>query len=205
MAGSEPAIFIVDDDLHLRDFVVKLLQFSGFTDITTYDSGRTFLDQAAIRDGDCVILELRLPNVGGLAVQQELNDRGTRASVIVLTAYADVPTAVKAMRAGALDLIVKPFENEALVASVLRAVSGSYNGHDPRTANSKNVSRRFETLTPREKEVFDHLLRGWPNKSIAADLKLSTRTVETYRARVMEKMGAPSLAALIRMTLSDRE
>jgi two-component system, LuxR family, response regulator FixJ len=199
LVATPPAVFVVDDDSLLRAFVVKLLTFSGFKRVTSYESGRRFLDEAPLRDADCVILDINMPDPDGLAVQRELTRRGSRVSVIVLTAYADMPIAVKAIKAGALDFIIKPFSNEALISSVMRAISGT-NDRNSNGQYSEDLTRRLETLTPRQKEVFDRVVRGVQNKAIAHEFGISERTVETHRSRVMEKMNAPTLAALVRMT-----
>ena len=196
----QPVIFIVDDDAGVRDFVRVMLEFAGFSGIKTYASSRQFLDDAPLHDGDCVLLDLRMPDLDGLAVQKELNRRGSRVSIIVVTAHAEVPIAVKAMQAGAVDFIEKPFSNDVLIASVHRALARTEKS-DQGMTKSDDIRRRLELLTAREREVFDRMMQGWPNKVIAHDLKISQRTVEMHRARVMDKMQAQNLATLIRMTI----
>ena len=195
----QPAVFVVDDDPGIRDFIRVLLEFAGFSNVRTYESSRRFLDEAAFRDGDCVLLDLRMPDQDGLAVQRELNRRGKRLGVVMVTGHAEVPTAVKAMKAGAVDFIEKPFSNDALIASVHRALA--VNQTDLSRPKSEDVQRRLGTLTPREREVFDRIIQGWPNKTVAHDLKISQRTVEMHRARIMTKMQAQNLANLIRMAI----
>ena len=198
--ASHPEIFIVDDDAGIRDFVRVLLEFAGFSRIKSFESSRRFLDDAALHDGDCVLLDLRMPDFDGLAVQKELNRRGNRVSIIVMTAHAEVPIAVKAMQAGAADFIEKPFSNEVLLSSVHRALAGAEKS-ELGLKQSDDILRRLESLTTREREVFGRLVQGWPNKVVAYDLKISQRTVEMHRAHVMEKMQAKNLASLVRMTL----
>jgi FixJ family two-component response regulator len=197
---DRPAIFVVDDDPGVRDFVRVLLEFAGFTDIRSYQSSRKFLDEAPVRNGDCVLLDVRMPEIDGLGVQKELNRRGKRVGVIIMTAHAEVPMAVQAMRDGAVDFIEKPFSNETLLASVHRGLNVA-KGSEHALTKSDDILRRLEQLTPREREVFDRIVQGWPNKVIAHDLRISQRTVEMHRARVMEKMKAQNLARLIRMTI----
>ena len=195
----QPVIFLVDDDAGIRDFIRVLLDFAGFPIIKTYESSRRFLQEAALQDGDCVLLDLHMPELNGLEVQRELNRRGKRLGVIMVTGHADVPTAVKAMQAGAADFIEKPFSNDALIASVHRALALNQASTD--LAKSEDVRRRVETLTAREREVFERIMQGWPNKTVARDLKISQRTVEMHRARIMAKMQAQNLANLIRMAI----
>ncbi len=196
----QPAIFVVDDDARTREFVRVLLEFAGLGNIRTYEESHRFLDEASLRDGDVVLLELRLPRFDGLAVQRELNRRGDRIAVIMMAANAQVPIVVKAMQAGATDFIEKPFSNEALVASVQRALAVAQR-RDRGGKRSDDLLRRLDTLTGREREVFDRLVQGWPNKVVALDLKVSQRTVEMHRARIMAKMQVENLATLIRMTV----
>ncbi len=195
----QPAVFVVDDDEGIRDFIRVLLEFAGFANVRTYESSNRFLKEAAFRDGDCVLLDLRMPDQDGLEVQRELNRRGKRLGVIMITGHAEVPTAVKAMQAGAVDFIEKPFSNDALIASVHRALAVNQASSDP--SKSEDVLRRLETLTAREREVFERIIQGWPNKTVAHALQISQRTVEMHRARIMSKMQAQNLAVLIRMAI----
>jgi len=194
----EPAIFIVDDDAGVREFIRVMLGFAGFPNIKTYESSRRFLDEAALRDGDSLLLDLRMPERDGLAVLDELNRRGIRLGIIVITGHAEVPVAVRAMQAGAIDFIEKPFSNDVLIASVQRALAINRPDAGPR---SEDVLRRIETLTAREREVFGRIVQGWPNKAVAQALKISQRTVEMHRARIMSKMQARNLATLVRMAI----
>lgn len=194
----QPAIFIVDDDAGVREFIRVLLEFAGFANIKPYESSHRFLEEASLHDGDCLLLDLRMPGRDGLAVLDEVNRRGRRLGIIMVTGHAEVPTAVRAMRSGALDFIEKPFSNDVLIASVQRALAM----HRPDTGTaSEDVVRRVETLTPREREVFDRIVQGWPSKTVAHDLKISLRTVEMHRARIMAKMQTRNLATLVRMAI----
>lgn len=194
----EPAIFIVDDDAGVREFIRVMLGFAGFPNVKTYELSRRFLAEAALRDGDCLLLDLRMPERDGLAVLDELNRRGKRLGIIMITGHAEVPVAVRAMQAGAVDFIEKPFSNDVLIASVQRALA--INRPDSGTP-SEDVLRRIGTLTAREREVFDRIVQGWPNKVVAQELKISQRTVEMHRARIMSKMQTRNLATLIRMAI----
>jgi two-component system response regulator FixJ len=197
----EPTIFIVDDDEAVRDSLQLLLQAAGFPQIGAYGSSLQFLDAATPQPGDCLLLDVRMPDMDGLEVQAELNRRAIRLPVIVMTGHGDVPIAVRAMKAGAADFIEKPFQDDVLIASVRRALALSAET----TRVSEEVSetvRRLETLTAREREVLEGMVAGHPNKVIAHDLGISPRTVEIHRARVMDKMDARSLSALVRMSLA---
>jgi two-component system response regulator FixJ len=151
----------------------------------------------------CVLLDVRLPDGNGLDVLQELMARGIRLPVIMITAYADVPLAVAAMRAGAADFLEKPYPEQALLASIHNALRSDAMAAAS-AADIRSVNARLAKLTPREREVLDRLLAGRQNKQTARDLGISPRTVEIHRSRVMEKMGATSLSHLVRLVLRVR-
>jgi two-component system response regulator FixJ len=149
-----------------------------------------------------------MPEMNGLELQQELAKRGSPLAVILMTGHGDVPMAVNAMRAGAFDFIEKPFADDALLGSVRRALEqAKARGRRPvgSPAESTEVARRLASLTPREREVLDHLVRGSPHKVIAYELKISPRTIEVHRARIMQKMEARNLAELVRLMLTGGE
>jgi len=186
----QSAVFVVDDDEGVRDFIGVLLEVAGFADVRTYESSNRFLKEAAFRDGDCVLLDLRMPEQDGLEVQRELNRRGKRLGVIMITGHAEVPTAVKAMQAGAVDFIEKPFSNDALIASVHRALAVNQASSDP--SKSEDVRRRLETLTARERDVLARVARGYPNRQIASDLGITERTARTHVSNILAKLGLTS-------------
>jgi len=197
MAGRR--VLIVDDEEGFRDGVADLLGMEGYDVSVARDAVEAVRVLPVFRP-EVILLDLRMPDLDGLAVQKELNRRGSRVSIIVVTAHAEVPIAVKAMQAGAVDFIEKPFSNDVLIASVHRALARTEKS-DQGMTKSDDIRRRLELLTAREHEVFDRMMQGWPNKVIAHDLKISQRTVEMHRARVMDKMQAQNLATLIRMTI----
>jgi two-component system response regulator FixJ len=199
--AREPTIFIVDDDEAVRDSLQALLQAMGFKQISAYESSLRFLEAAKPQPGDCLLLDLRMPDMDGLELQTELNRRAVRLPVIVMTGHGDVPIAVRAMKAGAADFIEKPFPDDLLIDSVRRALALSAATLRVSEEVSETV-RRLGTLTAREREVLEGMVTGHPNKVIAHDLGISPRTVEIHRARVMEKMDARSLSALVRMALA---
>jgi two-component system, LuxR family, response regulator FixJ len=198
--AHEPKIFIVDDDEAILDSLQLLLQSAGFGQIFLYRSADAFLKRASPQRGDCLLLDVRMSGMDGLELQAELNRRGVRIAVIIMTGHGDVPIAVRAMKAGAVDFIEKPFSDELLLESLRHALAAAaLAGREG--AESAETLRRLEALTGREREVLEGMVAGRPNKLIAYDLGISPRTVEIHRARVMEKMQARSLSALVRMAL----
>jgi two-component system, LuxR family, response regulator FixJ len=199
--SEAPRIFIVDDDEAIRDSLQLLLQSAGFRDIVAYGSAREFLAEAEPGPGECLLLDVRMPDMDGLELQEALNRRGLKLPVIIMTGHGDVPIAVRAMKAGANDFLEKPFSDELLLDCLRRAraqAAESLRGQE----EADETRRRVQTLTPRERDVMRGMIAGRPNKLIAHELGISPRTVEIHRARVMDKMAARSLSALVRMALA---
>ncbi len=197
---SERLVYVVDDDEAVRESLSALLEAKSYT-VRTFGLARDFLAAAPTLRRGVLIADIRMPEMDGLELQRHLVERAFNFPLIVITGHGDVPLAVRAMKAGAIDFIEKPFSAEAIVASVDAAlarltVAGE---EDPLVATA---AARLALLSPREREVLQGLLAGLPNKSIAYDLAISPRTVEIHRARVMDKMGARSLSELIRMSLA---
>lgn len=199
--ASDPRVFIVDDDPAVRDSVSTLLVSCGLVS-TCYGSGKAFLDEVSADHRGCVLLDVRLPDMTGLDVQRRLADRTIRLPVIVITAFADVPLAVRAMKAGAADFIEKPYTEQALLGSVRAALREAETTDT--TAAVAEMETRMARLTPREREVMEGLVLGKQNKQIAWDLGISPRTVEIHRARVLEKMEANTHSHLVRMVVAVR-
>lgn len=197
--AEQPTVYIVDDDPDVRDSLRLLLEASDFR-VVVFDSAAGFLAHAH-EQNSCLVTDVRMPEMDGLALQEELAGRKDQLPVIIMTGHGDVPLAVKAMRAGAIDFLEKPFDEETLITSVRRAL-------DLRSASlSKVLAARaaeesLSHLTERERQVLDLLVVGKPNKVIAYELDISPRTVEIHRARVMEKLQARSLADLVRLALA---
>jgi two-component system response regulator FixJ len=187
-------IYIVDDDDAVRDSLSLLLESSGHK-VTAFEAAAAALAACAAHRPDCVITDVRMPEMDGLEFQERLRRDGIETPVIVMTGHADVPLAVRAMKAGAVDFIEKPFSDEVLLASIGAALARGGRQGDP------VVDARLESLTPRERDVLELLVVGHPNKVIAHRLEISPRTVEIHRARVMEKMQARSLPELVRMAI----
>ena len=198
--AEAPLVHIVDDDASVRDSLAVLLESAGFT-VRAYDSAVAFLQAASDRTAGCVLTDVQMPELNGLELQRRMGEQGIRLPVIVMTGHGDVPIAVEAMKAGAADFLEKPFDDEQLLTAISGAIAAGARVRDEAAAVA-DITKRLATLTPREREVLDHLVAGQPNKTIAYDLGSSPRTVEVHRARVMEKMGVRSLPELVRMTIA---
>jgi two-component system response regulator FixJ len=193
-------IFIVDDDAAVRDSLSALLEAEGFA-TETFESAKAFLAGYKPKDACCVIADIRMPDMDGLELQEELIRRAWGLPVIIITGHGDVPLAVRAMKAGAVDFIEKPFDDHVLRASIERGIAQSKRTRGE-SALTQEVETRMAELTAREREVMEHLVAGRPNKVIAHRMDISPRTVEVHRGRVMEKMHARSLSDLVRMALA---
>jgi two-component system, LuxR family, response regulator FixJ len=198
-SNARPTIFVVDDDAAVRDALKLLLRSVGQA-VETFSSGQEFIDAYSEDRPGCLVLDIRMPGMSGLELQQKLNERHSILPIIFITGHGDVPMAVEAMQAGAVDFIQKPFRDQDLIDRINQALEKDSNNRAA-LGERNDIRRRLETLTPREREVLDLVVHGKANKVIAGDLKLSQRTVEIHRARVMEKMQASSLAHLVRMVL----
>jgi two-component system response regulator FixJ len=193
-------IFVVDDDDGVRHSIRALLESSGYV-VEDYGSPQPFLENLGSRSEGCVIADMRMPHMSGLELHQELLDRGSQLPVIIITGYGDVALAVRAMKSGAADFIPKPVDPDELLASVKRALDRTHKTRG-REAEARTAKQMLELLTPREREVFEQLVIGRSNKVAAHQLGISPRTIETHRARIMEKMGARSLSEIVRLALA---
>ena len=197
---TEPIVHIIDDDEAVRDSLAFLLETADLA-VKTYDSAIRFLADTLPSDAGCLITDIRMPEMTGLELVRQLNARGSTLPVIVITGHGDVPLAVEAMRAGVVDFIEKPFNDESILAALRRALDLSRD-HVEATAEQKAIAQRLAKLSGRERQVLDGLVAGQANKVIALNLGISPRTVEVYRANLMTKMLASSLSELVRMTLN---
>ncbi len=197
--SPKAVVHVIDDDDAVRDSLAFLLGTSDF-DVVTYDSARDFLDRLVGLPSGCIVTDVRMPEVSGIELLERLNAMGSRAPVIVMTGHGDVPLAVEAMKAGAVDFIEKPYEEEKILAAVA-AASVREADVDKREAERAEVRSRIEALSNRERQVLDRVVAGQANKVIAHELGISPRTVEVYRANLMTKMQAAGLSELIRMAL----
>jgi two-component system, LuxR family, response regulator FixJ len=196
----ERCVYIVDDDEAVRDSLSALLASKGYA-VTSFESAREFLAIAPSLPAGCLIVDIRMPEMDGLTLQQQLIEGSLGFPLVVITGHGDVPLAVQAMKAGAVDFIEKPFAAEAILMSLEAAFARLARPAEQDPA-ARAAADRLNLLSPREREVLGGLLAGLPNKSIAYDLGISPRTVEIHRARVMDKMGARSLSELIRLALA---
>jgi two-component system response regulator FixJ len=194
MPPENRLVFIVDDDEAVRDSLDLLLESAGHA-VQAFEAAADALAACRSRLPACIVTDVRMPEMDGLEFQEKLSEAGIRVPVIVMTGHADVPLAVRAMKAGAVDFIEKPFSDDAILASIDTAMARSARMVDPA------LMARIESLTPREREVLELLIVGHPNKVIAHRLDISPRTVEIHRAHVMEKMQAKSLPELVRITM----
>lgn len=195
--GEIPTVFVVDDDPAIRDSLDWLLTSVGMR-VVTYGSAVEFLDRFEPIGSSCLLADVRMPGMSGLDLQEELVARAIALPVIVITGHSDVQMAVRAMKAGAFDFIEKPFNDQALLELVQKAVDKS-RSDAALGAEQAEFKARLALLSPRESEVLAHIVDGKPNKQIAYFMELSEKTVEAHRAKIMEKTRAGSLAELIRM------
>jgi RNA polymerase sigma factor (sigma-70 family) len=193
-------VYIVDDDQAIRHAMELLMRSVGL-DYEIFHSADDFLSNHSNERAGCLVLDIRMPGLGGLELQEKLNDTGSTMPVIFITGHGDVPMAVEAMQKGAVDFIQKPFRDQELLDRVGEALKTDQERRSAREEKAE-VLTRIEKLTNRERQVLDLVVTGKPNKVIAYELGVSQRTVEIHRARVMEKMQAKSLADLVRMHLA---
>ena len=196
MAGNG-VVHIVDDDAAVRQSLSFMLSAAGLA-VRVYESPAAFLDGLSAAQNGCLVTDVRMPEMTGLELLRHLRDKGCLIPAIVITGHGDVPLAVEAMKAGAIDFIEKPFEEATILKAVKKALEQSTveEGGD-----ASAVAARVALLSERERQVLDGLIAGHPNKTIAYDLGISPRTVEVYRANVMTKMQAKSLSELVRLVI----
>ena len=199
MKEPTATVCIVDDDEAVRGSLKLLLKTLGVPALA-YGSAQEFLADFDPQRSGCLVLDIRMPGMSGLDLQQALNTRGALVPIIFITGHGDVPMAVEAMQQGAMDFLQKPFREQDLVDRINKALEKDRAGREV-LGNRARLQARIDTLTPREREVMKLIIAGKANKVIAGDLQLSQRTVEIHRAHVMEKMGANSLAHLVRMAM----
>lgn len=194
---TDAVVHLIDDDEGVRHAVAFLLATSGFA-VRVHESATMFLEALSSLQPGCIVTDVRMPGMDGLALQRELKKRDVRLPVIVITGHADVPLAVEAMKAGAVDFIEKPFNDERLLSAVRIAINNQSQGRH-RDSEMTIIKARLASLSSREREVLAGLVAGRPNKAIANELNISARTVEVHRANLMTRMDADSIADLLRM------
>ena len=195
---AERIVHVVDDDADVRRSLERLLLSAGFTPVL-HRNAFALLDHASELSAGCMLLDMRMPGMDGLELQARLNDLGIPLPVIVMTGHGDVPTAVRAMKAGAVDFLEKPFDDVRLLASIEAALAGT--GEAGREFEATEAAQRIAALSPRERQVLDGLVTGKMNKAIAYDLGISVRTVEVHRARMLGRLGTRHTAEAIRLAV----
>ncbi len=204
---SDPVVFMVDDDDAMRDAVSVLVKGAGIA-CRTFPSAAAFLEVLADSGGDiggCLVLDIRMPGMSGLELQDDLVRKGVDLPIVFMTRYGDIPTVVRAMKGGAVDFVPLPVDGKELLSRVAAALDEDERRRSKRHERAV-IQGRVKTLSPREAEVFECVARGQANKAIAIDLGISERTVEIHRSRVMRKMMANNLAELVRMAITlDRD
>ena len=199
MNADQPVVYVIDDDEAVRDSISMLLDTENVEHVV-YPSAVDFLNAYDDAMCGCLVLDVRMPNMTGLELQEALNKRHSTLPIIFITGHGDIPMAVEAMRRGAVDFLRKPFGEDDLLQRVNEALKHATDVRDERKALVE-VQSHFETLSPREREVFERIASGQANKVVAIELGISERTVEIHRSQVMRKMGARSLAQLVRMKI----
>ncbi len=198
MTSSDASVFIVDDDPLIRDSLEQLIKSVGIK-AYSFSSAREFLEKDLPDQPCCLVLDIRMPSLSGLDLQEELTRRSIPIPIIFITGHGTVPMSVRAMKAGAADFLQKPFEDQELLDAIHNAIEQNRQ-EKTEQAEIKEIKRRIESLTPREYEVLTFVTSGMLNKQIAYDLKMSENTVKTHRARIMKKMNVESFADLVRVT-----
>jgi FixJ family two-component response regulator len=198
MSETAPIVYVVDDDASVRDAVRKLLASVGLR-CETFQSTREFLNSKRPEAPACLVLDVRLPDVSGLEFQRELAAGGMEIPIIFITGHGDIPMTVRAMKAGAVEFLTKPFRGQELLDAVQEAIARDRVAWNKR-AQMSEIQARYISLTAREKEVMNLVVAGLLNKQIAAELGTSELTIKTHRGRVMDKMKADSVADLVRMS-----
>ena len=200
MTGDDAIVYVVDDDASVRKALARLIGSVGLT-VRTFGSAQEFLDEDRPDRAACLILDVRMPGLSGLDLQERLSGTRRPIPIIFISGHANVPTSVRAMKAGAVEFLEKPFDEQKLLDAIRQGLERSSRERATKKERS-GIRRRVDTLTPREREVFSLVVTGMLNKQIGSALGTSEKTIKVHRARVMKKMKAGSLAELVR--LADR-
>lgn len=198
MSDTTPTITIVDDDISIREALEPMLRLAGWN-VVSFDSACTLLEHGTAQGPGCLLLDVNLPDLNGLDVQERMARERPELPIIFLTGYGDVPMSVRAMKAGAAEFLTKPFDHDVLVAAVERAIEHSRGLMEAR-AQLQAVRARYDSLSKREREVMHLIVAGLLNKQVGGELNISEITVKAHRGRLMEKMKAASFADLVKMS-----
>ena len=197
MNEADPTVFIVDDDLSVRRSTERLIRAAGLR-VQTFASAQEFLKNPRLAGPACLVLDVRMPGLSGMDLQRELIQSGIQIPIIFITGHGDIPMSVRAMKAGAVEFLTKPFRSRALLDAVRAALERDRSAHQERSETGE-LRQRYEQLTPREREVMALVAAGLLNKQAAGELATTERTIKFHRAHIMQKMRAESLADLVRM------
>jgi len=198
-----PTAYVVDDDESIRTLWRWLMESNGVA-VRTFATATEFIESYRSGDAGCLVLDLRLPGMSGLELQEYLNSKGIEIPIVFVTGHGDVPAAVSALKGGAVDFIEKPFSHREVLSIIENALQRDAENREKRARRSR-IAGRLAMLTEREREVLQRVIEGKPNKIIAADLDISMKTVEFHRAKVMEKMGVTSVAELVQFAMQQSE
>ena len=198
MKDAEAIVFVVDDDSSIREAIESLVKLAGLR-VETFGTAQEFLRTERPDLPGCVVLDVELPGLSGLDLQRELAAHGIKLPIIFITGYGDIPMSVRAMKAGAQEFLTKPFRDQDLLDAIQQALERDRAARQHQNEIAE-LRERFDALTTREREVMSLVVAGWLNKQIGFELEISEITVKIHRGRVMDKMGAQSLAELVRMT-----
>jgi len=197
MSTPKGIVYIVEDDASFRKSMERLIRTLGF-EVDTFESAHSFLEKASIRHPGCLLLDVRLPDIDGLRLQQTLIDKGSKLPVIFMTGHGSIPMSVQAMKKGAIDFLPKPFKTEDLLSAITNAIKRNVQDVQKELQKRKIIAL-IDTLTPREKEILRWIITGKLNKQIAYDLGITERTVKAHRSRIMQKTNVSSVAELVRL------
>lgn len=198
MSDAAPVLFVIDDDPSVRKSLARLLKLAGWR-VETFASADAFLQSSLPEGPACAVLDVQMPGLDGLDLQRTLAERNAQLPIVFLTGHGDIPMTVRAMKAGALDVLTKPFRAHELLAAIEQAIAGQAQSRQA-GADLAGLRQRADTLSPREREVMALVVRGLLNKQVGHQLGVAERTIKAHRAQVMRKMRADSLAELVRMS-----
>ena len=202
-SSDHPTVYIVDDDFGVRDAMCELITSIGIR-AKSYDNVRSFLDEYIPSKPGCLVLDVRLPGISGLELQEHLRRKNIHIPIIFVSGHSNVAIAVRTMKAGAIDFLEKPFDDQLLLDSIQKALEIDRVARDEQEHRSM-IMKRIDCLSPREEEVLHLLIQGKANKTIADQMQLSTKTIETHRAHIMRKLGVRSMAGLMWMAIKSGE